>query len=125
KTRLCMQCVNESRSVVARWVRHAAGLAFALAGVLLAACAPVQQRSGMRASAAPVQVAPVPAEQDLLLQLLAAQFALHADDIPSAARGFVRAAGLSGDPRIAEEATRLALAARDWPLATQAATRWQ
>lgn len=120
-----MQCVTDSRSIAARRVRRAAGLAFALAGVLLAACAPVKPRSEVRASAAPVQVAPVPVEQDLLLQMLAAQFALHADDIPSAARGFAGAAELSGDVRLAEEATRLALAARDWSLASQAVARWQ
>lgn len=120
-----MQRPNQNRSTARRPLRHLAGLGAAVAGVVLAACAPLAPRNQVRESAAVAAVAPVAVEQDLLLKLLAAQFALHANDVGAAAQGFAQAAELSGDARLAEEATRLALAARDWPLATRATTRWQ
>lgn len=120
-----MQCPNENRSMAGLPPWRLAGLGAAFAGVLLAACAPLPARTQVRESAAPPAVAPVAVEQDLLLKLLAAQFALHSNDVGAAARGFAQAADLSSDARLAEEATRLALAARDWPLATRAVARWQ
>lgn len=120
-----MQRVNEIRSMArSRWLR-VAGLGAALSGVLLSACAPLPVRTPVRESAAAPAVAPVALEQDLLLKLLAAQFALQSNDIAAAAQGFAQAADLSADARLAEEASRLALAARDWPLATRAVKRWQ
>jgi tetratricopeptide (TPR) repeat protein len=76
-------------------------------------------------SAVPPTVRPVAPEQDLMLKLLVAQFALQGNDLAAAAHGFVDASALSADPALAEEATRLALSQKDWPLATQALSRWR
>ncbi|HEU4662510.1 MAG TPA: hypothetical protein VFS55_00620, partial [Dokdonella sp.] len=89
---------------------------------LVAACASPAPRHAVAPS---VAVAPVAPEQDLMLKLLAAQFALQDNDLASAARGFGDAAALSNDPALAEEATRLALSQKDWPLATRSLARWQ
>ena len=43
----------------------------------------------------------------------------------SAAHGFAEASALSTDPALAEEATRLALSQKNWPLATSALARWR
>lgn len=91
---------------------------------LLSACVPATMR---RVADAPLRasVEPVQASDDLMLKLLSAQFALQDGDIAAAARGFGEASRLSDDHALAEEATRLALALKDWPLATQALARWQ
>ncbi|MBX3689605.1 MAG: tetratricopeptide repeat protein [Dokdonella sp.] len=68
---------------------------------------------------------PVDSGHDLLAKLLAAQFALQNDDLATAAAGFADAATLSDDPALAEEATQLALAHKDWALARHALARWQ
>jgi tetratricopeptide (TPR) repeat protein len=68
---------------------------------------------------------PVSPESDLMAKLLAAQFALQDNDLEGGAHGFAEAAALSNDPDVAEEATRLALTVKDWPLATAALARWQ
>lgn len=60
-----------------------------------------------------------------MLKLLVAQFALQGNDLAAAAHGFVEASALSVDPALAEQATRLALSQKDWPLATQALSRWR
>ncbi|MBO9663649.1 tetratricopeptide repeat protein [Dokdonella sp.] len=78
--------------------------------------------AGVEAKPAAVAVAP---ENDLMLKLLAAQFALQNDDLAAAAQGYAEAAELSADPAVAEEATRLALSVKQWPLARRALTRWQ
>ena len=120
-----MQHPNEIRSMAKGRTLRLPRLFVALAGGVLAACAPLSTRTQVRESAAPPDVAPIAVEQDLLLKLLSAQFALQSNDVAAAAQGFARAADLSTDARLAEEATRLALAARDWPLATKSVARWQ
>lgn len=106
-------------------LRHAARTLPALAlCALLGACASVQPATALRA-AAPPAARPVAVDQDLLLKLLTAQFALQEGDQAAAARDFAAAAALSDDPAVSEEATRLALAVRDWPLAGRALARWQ
>jgi tetratricopeptide (TPR) repeat protein len=70
-------------------------------------------------------VKPVPPDQDLMSKLLAAQFALQENDLKAGAHGFAEAAQLSTDPDVADEATRLALTIRDWPLAKSSLLRWQ
>ncbi|MEO8461072.1 MAG: tetratricopeptide repeat protein, partial [Dokdonella sp.] len=93
----------------------------------LTACAPMRSKSAI----APVDIAvsrsvkPVARDQDLLLKLIAAQFALQTGDFKSGARGYTEAAVLSPDPEIAEVATQLALSTADWDLATTALARWQ
>lgn len=91
---------------------------------LLAGCAGMQPKSAPALARHPI-AAPVAADQDLLQKLLAAQFALQENDLARAANGFTEAAVLSADPAISEEATHLALAVRDWPLARRALLRWQ
>ncbi|HEY0180703.1 MAG TPA: tetratricopeptide repeat protein [Dokdonella sp.] len=92
----------------------------------IAACATPRPRAPTAASA-PAQpaVKPVAVEDDLLLKLLSAQFALQRDDVAEAANGFADAAERASDPALGEEATRLALSVRDWSLARRAAARWQ
>ena len=92
--------------------------------LLLGACVSGPRPSGTRLAATPA-AKPVVAEQDLLLKLLSAQFALQANDLAAAAQEFTAAAELGTDPLICEEATRLALATGDWPLAGRALARWQ
>lgn len=88
---------------------------------LLAACAPVTRKTAP--PSAPVTV-PAPAD-DLMAQLLSAQFALQNGDLATAAHDFTLAAALSPDAEVAEEATRLAMAVKDWPTAARALARWQ
>lgn len=90
----------------------------------LAACAGM--RPAPPANPAPkLAVTPVAADRDLLARLLAAQFALQDNDLHGGAAGFADAAMLTTDPALSEEATRLALSVRDWPLARRALARWQ
>ena len=98
---------------------------FAIAiGLSLGACASPPARHSPEVVVQPM-VTPVAPEQDLMLKLLVAQFALQGNDLAGAARGFTEASVLSSDPMLAEEATRLALSQKDWPLATRALVRWQ
>lgn len=90
---------------------------------VLGACASVRQP--VAPGAAVPAVRPVAEDRDVLLKTLAAQFALQNNDLPAAARDFSAAAQLSSDPALSEEATRLALAAADWPLARASLARWQ
>lgn len=104
-----------------------AGVLMAMSTIVLTACAPMRSKSAI----APLDIAisqsvkPVARDQDLLLKLIAAQFALQSGDFKSGARGYTEAAALSLDPEIAEVATQLALSTADWDLATTALARWQ
>lgn len=105
----------------APWRR--ANAVFALgACVLLGACASMQP-SPPRAVVPPV--APVAANDDVLLKLLSAQFALQSGNLVAGAEGFADAAQLSRDPALAEEATGLALSLKNWSLAERGLKRWQ
>jgi tetratricopeptide (TPR) repeat protein len=103
------------------WPRGALALLLALA---LGACAsvgkPPSAPAELKATARPAAE-----ENDLLLKLLSAQFALQNNDLKTGAEGFSDAAALSSDPEVAEEATRLALTIKDWPLARKSLARWQ
>lgn len=109
--------------------RHPNRVRFGAAAVVLAiataACAPLPQKTPATGVATAPAVAAAAPENDLMLKLLAAQFALQADDLAAGAQGYAEAAELSDDPAVAEEATRLALAVRQWPLAKRALARWQ
>jgi tetratricopeptide (TPR) repeat protein len=103
------------------WARATLAIAVVL---LLGACASHAPRHAAASAPAPL-VRPVAPERDLMLKLLVAQFALQRNDLAAAAHGFVEASALSADPSLAEEATRLALSQKDWPLATQALSHWR
>ena len=68
---------------------------------------------------------PVAPENDLPLALIAAELALQRSDVAEAATRYAAAARLSDDAAIAEQATRLALAVKQWALARQSLARWQ
>jgi tetratricopeptide (TPR) repeat protein len=94
-----------------------------LLATTLGACASAPQRS--MATIVHPHAAPVRVEDDAMLALLAGQFALQDNDLADAARHYAHAARLVGDPRVAEQATRLALAVKDWKLARDSLARWQ
>lgn len=97
-----------------------------LVATILVSCASVRQPAAVAKD--PLEhpaVAPVAADSDLMAKLLTAQFALQESDLATGAKGYADAAPLSNDPDIAEEATRLGLTIRNWPLAKQSLARWQ
>ena len=107
-----------------RWI-GALPAAFAVAlCALLGACASMRMSAPVRIATPPAAV-PVAVSDDILLKLLSAQFALQNSDLAASAKGFTEAAELSPDPALAEEATRLSLSVRDWPLARRGLARWQ
>jgi len=90
---------------------------------LLTACASTTPRpEAPPPPAAAVQ--PASPEAEMMTQLLSAQFALQDNDLEGGAKGFAEAAAVSRDPDVAEEATRLALAVKDWALAKTSLVRW-
>ncbi len=103
--------------------RLAASLAVTAALVLSACAAPVREMPRK----APVEqsVHAVAEARDLPLKLIGAEFALQRGDLASAAKGYAEASVLSADPAIAEQATRLALASKQWQLAGETLQRWQ
>lgn len=119
-----MHLFDALRDLGSRRVAGVAALVIA-AGTLLGACANVPQKAPSALAAKSAAAAPVAPEQDLLLKLLGGQFALQANDLVGGAEQFTVAAELSSDPAVAEEATRLALSVRDWPLAGRGLARWQ
>ena len=107
------------------------GMALAALGAVLGACATVPGGNGhgaTRGTAQPLERIDLPQasrDQDSLQSLLAGQFALASGDLPTAAREFGRAARVSDDPALAAQATRVALAAKQWDLARDGLARWQ
>ena len=99
----------------------------AVACVVLTACssAPIKPPASGVMPAGAINVKPVAEDRDLPLQLLDGQFKLQAGDIKGGAAAYVRAALLSGDPQLAEEATQLALVVADWDTAARAVEHWQ
>lgn len=92
---------------------------------LIAGCATPRQARPDLAPVVNQSVSPVPPDQDLPLKLIAAEYALQKNDLEAAAKGYAEAAELSSNPAIAEQATRLALAIRQVPLAQTALQRWR
>lgn len=100
--------------------------AAAALALLPLACATMPQASRTPAHGLPpVSVAAVAPADDLLLHLIAGQFAAQDGDLATAAARFAEAAQLSPDPAVAEQATQLALAARDWERARVVLLRWR
>lgn len=112
-----------------RAIRDAAyRLALILALGALGACASVQGPGRAAAvSNEPLKRVVVPTDagqRELMTQLLAGEIALDQAE-PAAAQRFADAAQVSDDPAIAERATRVALATRQWDLARAALSRWE
>jgi tetratricopeptide (TPR) repeat protein len=106
------------------------GAVLATLSLALAACAtaPGTRHGAATGSNEPLQrieVAPPPRDGDPLQSLLAGQFALAAGDLPTAAKEFAHAARLTDDPALAAQATRTALAGKQWDLARESLARWQ
>ncbi|AIF49128.1 tetratricopeptide repeat protein [Dyella japonica] len=119
--------------MLSRWSKFKQLRHFAAAGMVamaLAGCATVSGPSG-RSSATDKQplgrlVVAVPDEDhDLMAQLLAGEMALSRTDLKTASQAYGRAAQLSPDPKVAEQAAALAIAVRDTPAAEAAIARWQ
>jgi tetratricopeptide (TPR) repeat protein len=63
--------------------------------------------------------------RDPLTLVMAGEFALANGDLDDAVQNYARAAQVSDDPAVAGQATRVAIAARQWPAAHAALERWQ
>ena len=93
------------------------------ATLLLSACAaPVREMQ--RKAAVEQSVHAVTEARDLPLKLIGAEYALQRGDIATAAKAYAEASALSADPAITEQATRLALASKQWLLARETLQRW-
>ena len=103
--------------------RLAAALAVTTAFLLSACAAPVREMP--RKAEAEQSVHAVAEARDLPLKLIGAEFALQRGDLATAAKGYAEASTLSADAAIAEQATRLALASKQWSLAHASLQRWQ
>ena len=94
--------------------------------VLLAACASGGSRhgSGHEQPLQRLNVAPPSPATDALTNSLAAEFALADADLETAAKNYARAAQASTDPAVAAQATRVAIAAKQWDIARSTLARW-
>jgi len=101
------------------------------ATALLGACAtaPVGKPAAHSASTSEplrrLDIAADKNERDLIANLLAGELALTSGDAETAARRYVDAAEASDDPAVAEQATHIAIASRQWELAHTTLLRWQ
>ena len=100
-------------------------MALLLAVTLTVAACSVPVRSEAVKAAKVQSVKVVPEEKDLLLKLIAAEYAIQRNDLGTAAQRYTEASNLTSDAAIAEQATRLAIASKQWTLARTALTRWQ
>lgn len=95
-----------------------------LATLLLAACA-THPAAEPATQAAEQPVASDAADKDLTAALMAGEFAWQDGRGSAAAKHFLRAAKLSGDAKVAEHATRIALVSKEFELAEEAVARWR
>lgn len=117
------QCRNRADDRCDRYASLRGVLMVAMA-ISLVGCVATRPRA-----AAPLivsqAVTPVPVARDLPLKLIAAELAVQRGDLTTAAKSYVEAAQLSSRASIAEHATRVALAVKQWSLARVALARWQ
>jgi tetratricopeptide (TPR) repeat protein len=66
-----------------------------------------------------------PRDKEILAALMAAEFAWQDGRGESAAKHYARAAELSDDPKVAEQAARVAIVAKQWEIAPQVMARWR
>lgn len=100
----------------------------ALLAVLFAGCAdmPATHRTGAKVQ--PLERINVPQEKrehDALAHALAGEFALNRGELEAASDEFAQAAQESNDPDLSGQATRVAIAAKDWKRAHSGLARWQ
>jgi tetratricopeptide (TPR) repeat protein len=104
------------------------GLSAVCAAALLAGCASMPAGHHEAAKAQPLQrmnVPQPPRDHDPLALELAGEFALNRGELEAASDHFAAAAQVSDDPDIAAQATRVAIAAKQWKQAHTALERWQ
>lgn len=106
-------------------VMRALTLATACAVLVACSTSPVKPPAQAKVPASAIKVTPVAVDRDLPLQLLDGQFKLQTGDINGGSAAYVRAALLSNDPQLAEQATQLALVATDWDAAERSVKHWQ
>jgi tetratricopeptide (TPR) repeat protein len=95
---------------------------------LLPGCASMSAHSPKAIPTQPLaqlSVAPMAATDDVLAMKLAGQFALERGDVDVAARDFAQAFERGNDADLADEAVRVAIAAKQWDLARRGIERWQ
>jgi tetratricopeptide (TPR) repeat protein len=93
--------------------------------LLLGACVAPLHKEPVQPLSTTQSVQAVAEDKDLPLKLIGAEYALQRNDLATAANGYAEASMLSADAEIAEQATRLALAGKQWELARRALQRWQ
>src|SRR6185369_4493736 len=99
-----------------------------LGAAMLAGCASMSAPHREATRAQPLQRMNVPQEKrehDALAHTLAGEFALNNGDLEAATDEFGKAAQESNDADIAAQATRVAIAAKQWKPAQAALDRWQ
>lgn len=108
---------------------HIATYLFALiVAILLSACAttpPVEseqvESTELISTSSATSADPL---SDLMFEVLAGELAGKLGDLEASKEFYNRAAELSDDPDVIERAMRIAIFAKDWPLALKAAHRW-
>jgi tetratricopeptide (TPR) repeat protein len=109
-------------------VRIGAWMMWPALAVAMTGCVNTPQRVTQHAQREqPLQRLHVPdggPDQDLLARMLAGDFALAQNDLATATHEYVKAAQLSSDPQVAEQAVRYAIAAKDWDAAKAGRKRW-
>ena len=96
--------------------------------LLVTGCANGPTASRQATKAQPLQRINVPQEKrehDALAHALAGEFALNRGELDAAADEFGQAAQESNEPDLAGQATRVAIAAKDWKRAHAGLDRWQ
>lgn len=117
-----------SRSVKFKRLRHFAASSMILLGVAGCAALPAAADRPRPTQSQPLQRATVvttDAQHDLLAQLLVGDMALGRTDLKTAANSYANAMAVSDDPKVAEQATLLAIAVHDDEAAGAAISRWQ
>lgn len=105
-------------------------LAALIVAAALAACATVPKTSDRpyALTAQPLQrieVTQNTSERDVLAGVIAGEFALVDMNVDAGAHFYADAARVSEDPAVAEQATHVAIASRQWDIARATLARWQ
>ena len=107
---------------------RAIGFLVSIGVLFLAGCAGAPSRParpGTEQPLARIELPQAKAENDPLTLVLAGEFALANGDLDDAVENYARAAQVSDDPAVAGQATRVAIAAKQWQAAHAALERWQ